>query len=59
MSYIKGQDRNQLMLFPESIDEYIKEYNSVRVIEEYVKQLDLKELGFVVQTVFSFSIYTV
>lgn len=46
MGYIKGEDRNQIFLFPESIDEYIHEDNSVRIIDEYVNQLDMKELKF-------------
>jgi transposase len=46
MGYIKGEERAQSILFPESIDDYIGEDNSVRVIEEYVEQLDMKELDF-------------
>ena len=46
MKYIKGEDRNQIILFPESIDDYISEDNPVRVIEEYVEQLNLQKLGF-------------
>jgi len=33
MGYIEGQDRNQIIMFPESIDEYISDDNSVRVID--------------------------
>jgi hypothetical protein len=36
MGYIKGEERTQSILFPESIDDYISEDNSVRVIEEYI-----------------------
>jgi len=46
MGYIKGADRNQIILFPESIDDYIDYDNPVRIIDEYVAQLDLEELGF-------------
>jgi len=46
MGYIKGEERNQTILFPESIDDYISDDNSARVIDEYVKQLDMEELGF-------------
>ena len=46
MPYIEGADRNQLIMFPESIEEYISEENLVRIIEEYVEQLDMKEHGF-------------
>jgi len=44
--YITGEDRNQIILFPESIDEYVSDNNSIRIIDEYIKQLDLKILGF-------------
>ncbi len=30
MAYIKGEDRNQITLFPEAIDDYISEDNPVR-----------------------------
>lgn len=46
MGYIKGEEREQLILFPECIDDYISEDNPVRVIDEYVEQLELKELKF-------------
>lgn len=46
MSYIKGEERNLTILFPESIDDYISDNNSVRVIDEYVEQLDMGGLGF-------------
>ena len=46
MGYIEGQERSQIMMFPESIDEYISEDNAVRVIDAYVDQLDMEELGF-------------
>ena len=46
MGYIRGADRNQIILFPECMDEYISDDNSVRVIDEYVEQLDIKNLGF-------------
>jgi transposase len=46
MGYIEGEDRNQIILFPESIDEYVSDNNSIRIIDEYIKQLDLKRLDF-------------
>ncbi len=46
MAYIKGADRDQIILFPESIDGYISEDSPVRVIDEYVEQLSLEKLGF-------------
>jgi transposase len=44
--YVEGQDRSQTTLFPESLDEYIAEDNPVRVVDVFVDELDLKELGF-------------
>jgi len=46
MGYIEGEDRNQIILFPESIDEYVSDNNSIRIIDEYIKQLNLKSLHF-------------
>ena len=46
MGYIEGQDRYQINLLPECIDDYISDDNPVRVIDEYIKQLDLEKLGF-------------
>ena len=46
MPYIRGQDRNQPVLFPENIDDHISSDNPIRVIDEYVEQLDMQELGF-------------
>ncbi len=36
MSYIIGEDRNQTILFPQSLEEYIAKDNPVRLIEEYL-----------------------
>jgi len=46
MGHIQGQDRNQLILFPECIEDYISSDNMVRVIDEFIEQTDLKKLGF-------------
>src|SRR5262245_19510033 len=46
MDYIRGTDRQQVMLFPESVEEYITEDNAVRFIDAFVSSLDLGELGF-------------
>jgi transposase len=46
MRYIKGIARQQLILFPESLDEYIAEDNPVRFIDAFVDSLDLAEAGF-------------
>lgn len=46
MGYIEGVDRHQVMLFPESLDDYVAPDSTVRVIDEFVQGLDLKALGF-------------
>jgi transposase len=44
--FIEGEARSQSLLFPERLDEWIAEDNPVRVIDAFVEELDLKELGF-------------
>jgi len=44
--FIEGENRAQATLFPESLDEYVAEDNPVRVIEVFIDQLDLYQLGF-------------
>ena len=46
MGYIEGENRNQIILFPKSIDEYVSDNNSIRIIDECIEQLDLKSLQF-------------
>ena len=46
IDYVKGQDRDQLILFPGSIEEYIDEDDAVRVVDQFVDSLNLAELGF-------------
>lgn len=46
MNFKNGEDRNQLILLPDSIDDYVDENNSVRVIDAYITSLDLTGLGF-------------
>ena len=41
-----GSDRNQLLLLPPTLDEYIGEDNPVKVIDVFVNSLDLKKTGF-------------
>ena len=43
---IEGEDRSRSKLFPEHLDDYIAEDNPVRVIDVFVDERDLKELGF-------------
>ena len=44
--YVEGENRSQRTLFPESLDDYLAEDNPVRVVDVFVEELDLKELGF-------------
>lgn len=46
MNFISGEDRNQLVLMPDSIDDYVNDSNPVRVIEAYINSLNLANLGF-------------
>jgi transposase len=41
-----GEPRTQGLLFPERLDDWISEDNPVRVIDAFVEELDLEELGF-------------
>jgi transposase len=44
--FIEGTDRGQSTLFPEYLEDWIDEDNPVRVIDVFVEELDLSELGF-------------
>jgi transposase len=46
MNFIIGEDRKQTVLFPESIEDYVEDNSTVRVIEAFVSKLDLEPLGF-------------
>ena len=46
MSYIKGINRNQLLLLPPSLDEMIEEESPVRIIDAFVDAIDIKQAGF-------------
>lgn len=46
MGYIRGADRNAVLLFPECVEDYISDDNPVRFIDAFVESLDLVELGF-------------
>ena len=46
MSYIEGESREQRVLFPEVLDDYISEENLVRFIDAFVDGLEMEELGF-------------
>jgi len=44
--FVEGADRGQNTLFPECLEDWIGENNPVRVIDVFVDELDLAELGF-------------
>jgi len=44
--YKVGVDRQQVMLLPPSLEEYVSETNAVRAIDAYVESVDLAQLGF-------------
>lgn len=46
MHYIQGTSRDQAVLFPEVLDDYIAEENPIRFIDAFVDKLDLVALGF-------------
>ncbi len=43
--FVEGSDRSQSNLFPECLDDLIDENNPVRVVEAFVNELDLGDLG--------------
>ena len=44
--FIQGEQRTQITLLPEMLDDYITEENSVRVVDVFIDNLDLQSLGF-------------
>ena len=45
MEFISGESREQIIMLPDCLDDYITNNNSVRVIEAYINSLDLTALG--------------
>jgi transposase len=44
--FVEGLDRGQSTLFPERLEDWVGEDNAVRVIDVFVEEIDLAELGF-------------
>jgi len=44
--FIEGEERSQVTLLPECLDDFIAEDNPVRVVDAFVEELDLHDLGF-------------
>jgi transposase len=46
MAHISGDDRSQLLLLPEAVEDYVGPENVVRFIDAFVDGLDLGATGF-------------
>ena len=44
--HIQGCDRNQTLLLPNSVDDYIGPDNPIRFVDAFVGQLDMQGAGF-------------
>lgn len=44
--FVEGQDRQQVTLLPECLDDFIAEDNTVRIVDVFIEELDLVALGF-------------
>ena len=43
--FVEGQDRTQVTLLPECLDDFVVEDNPVRVIDVFIDELDLTALA--------------
>src|SRR5580765_6451522 len=44
--FVEGEDRQQTTLLPDSLEDYVRDDNPVRVIDVFIDDLDLGALGF-------------
>ena len=44
--HVNGTNRDQTVLFPDTIDKYVDKENPVRFIDAFVDSLNLEKLGF-------------
>src|SRR5271166_6661157 len=44
--FVEGQDRRQLILLPDCLDDCVGEDNPVRIVDAFIDELDLAVLGF-------------
>src|ERR1700689_5118411 len=44
--FVQGVDRQQTTLFPECLDDWVDEGNSIRAVDVFVDALELRDLGF-------------
>lgn len=50
MHYIQGQNREQSVLFPQSLDQIISDDNEVRIIDLFVESISMADFKFVIKT---------
>lgn len=50
MQYIQGKDRNQCVLFSESLDSLIDQDHEIRFIDLFVESIDVVEFGFKIKS---------
>ena len=50
MRYIQGADRNQIVLLPDTLNEYVSADNEVRAIDIFIDSLDIGAMGFKAET---------
>ena len=46
MAHISGEDRSQVLLLPDAVEDYVGPDNPVRFIDAFVDSLDLEASGF-------------
>ena len=44
--FVQGEDRGQGILLPELLDDYVTDQNPVRIVDVFVDELNLEQLGF-------------
>ena len=44
--FVGGEDRRQATLLPDTLEDYVREDNPVRLIDVFIDELDLEALGF-------------
>ena len=50
MKFIEGKDRNQSILYADSLDQIVDQDNEVRIIDLFVESIDLTDFNFVIKT---------
>lgn len=50
MQFIQGKNRNQSILFPDTLDQLVEDDNEVRIIDLFVESINLSDFKFVIKT---------